>query len=1082
MLKKRPTSNVFIRSFGSALCGSWLSCVSVCGVLVFVKGMYPEDPTEPSSSSSSPSDDEEIETEAIEAEVSELTRQLEENPYLYDAQVRRITLLRKAGELNRLREAREMMSKYFPLTPKLWLQWTEDEAFLLTEGDDREPIYQLFKRALADYQSVDVWLEYCQFAIGGIGSGESTELDRTRAVLEEAVANQGLNFAQGAVLFEVYREFETVCLAQLQAKNDPVAIANQVKKIDNLFQRQLSIPRIDMDQTMEEYKTFLEGMAESTDGGLSDDCKAAFESAQAKWRAVENYEAAVADSTDENALLSAWQSYLSWAVEHASRKGTRVNFVKKAATADAEVAFTPMEVICLFERSLTDLCLHVSVWLQMADYLEAHVSADRQRLITTLARAVRNISWSSELWCRYALACEARAWDLATAENSSCGTDGASVEQLASHLSEEFDPVKDIYENALKCGYPSASDLIAVWLAYCDFLLRVLRNSKDSNLKERCTKMLRNNFERAQNHTSAAFPDQCDQDCPIYRYWAFVEAKFLGDMERCRELWKTMLKVGNNSNKPAFWIAYLDFVKSHDEADQLVRVAGMAVNSVTGDYTETVFQTAHRCLAESGLELKRLREFDAKVAQRRVRLASLGAAKKARQEDGAGHMPSRQRRNHPDASADGALKTGKRKLDENTSSSTEAAPKRQKVRLAVELLFKLPSQHHPPTPDMMSGIVRIRVWRGVQTDTEDLKHRQGDDGGDAHSHGNETLEWFDAKSFVFTTWAAILVRTKFLLGTPARFQASNRRVVADFEEASKKSGSEIENASRPKHGETVIHDPSKDDQTVFVSNLPFSTTEDELKSIFVKCGELVSIRLVRDYAGKSKGFGYVEFADASSVPAALELDRLPIGGGSDDGAGDSVTGGIGGRPMFVSVCDTNRSKSAFAYKTGMPEPNKLFVRNLDKVTTEEALRTFFGKHGRVTSVRIATFRNGVPKGHAYVEFATEEEASRALVATDGVVFGSKAISVAISNPPPRSAAPTARSTHGQAKRKEPSLNPPIRSKAHTQLSFMPRALHRPAAGAPSQPSSLPSETMSAESGGATAPKSNADFRKMFLNK
>lgn len=79
----------------------------------------------------------------------------------------------------------------------------------------------------------------------------------------------------------------------------------------------------------------------------------------------------------------------------------------------------------------------------------------------------------------------------------------------------------------------------------------------------------------------------------------------------------------------------------------------------------------------------------------------------------------------------------------------------------------------------------------------------------------------------------------------------------------------------------------------------------------------------------------------------------------------------------------------------------------------------------MTSVRIATFRNGVPKGHAYVEFATEEEASRALVATDGVVFGSKAISVAISNPPPRSAAPTARSTHGQAKHKEPSLNPPV---------------------------------------------------------
>lgn len=197
-----------------------------------------------------------------------------------------------------------------------------------------------------------------------------------------------------------------------------------------------------MDQTLEEYKIFLEGIAGSNDGGLSDDCKAAFESAQAKWRAVENYESAVADSADENVLLSSWESYLSWAVEHASRKGTRANSVKKAATADAEIAFTPMEVICLFERAITDLCLHVSVWLQMADYLEAHVSADRQRLITTLARAVRNISWSSDLWCRYALACEARAWDFAAAADSTCSTDDASAEHPASHLSGEFDPVK----------------------------------------------------------------------------------------------------------------------------------------------------------------------------------------------------------------------------------------------------------------------------------------------------------------------------------------------------------------------------------------------------------------------------------------------------------------------------------------------------------------------------------------------------------------------------------------------------------------------------------------------------------------
>lgn len=61
-------------------------------------------------------------------------------------------------------------------------------------------------------------------------------------------------------------------------------------------------------------------------------------------------------------------------------------------------------------------------------------------------------------------------------------------------------------------------------------------------------------------------------------------------------------------------------IRNYDNIDALVRVAGMAVNSVTGDYAETVFQTARRYLAESALDLKRLKEFDVKVTQRRLRL------------------------------------------------------------------------------------------------------------------------------------------------------------------------------------------------------------------------------------------------------------------------------------------------------------------------------------------------------------------------------------------------------------------------------------------------------------------------------
>jgi hypothetical protein len=47
--------------------------------------------------------------------------QLSQNPYAYDLHTQLIELLKTMGELDRLREARERMSKLFPLTEGTYL-------------------------------------------------------------------------------------------------------------------------------------------------------------------------------------------------------------------------------------------------------------------------------------------------------------------------------------------------------------------------------------------------------------------------------------------------------------------------------------------------------------------------------------------------------------------------------------------------------------------------------------------------------------------------------------------------------------------------------------------------------------------------------------------------------------------------------------------------------------------------------------------------------------------------------------------------------------------------------------------------
>lgn len=59
--------------------------------------------------------------------------------------------------------------------------------------------------------------------------------------------------------------------------------------------------------------------------------------------------------------------------------------------------------------------------------------------------------------------------------------------------------------------------------------------------------------------------------------------------------------------------------------------------------------------------------------------------------------------------------------------------------------------------------------------------------------------------------------------------------------------------------------------TIFVGNLPWETTEEQLKKLFETCGKVESARIVKQtYTGRSRGFGYVEFTEEASVDTAVQ--------------------------------------------------------------------------------------------------------------------------------------------------------------------------------------------------------------------
>ncbi len=58
---------------------------------------------------------------------------------------------------------------------------------------------------------------------------------------------------------------------------------------------------------------------------------------------------------------------------------------------------------------------------------------------------------------------------------------------------------------------------------------------------------------------------------------------------------------------------------------------------------------------------------------------------------------------------------------------------------------------------------------------------------------------------------------------------------------------------------------------LYVSNLPFSATEQDLSDKFAACGTVKSVKLITDRdTGRFKGFGFIEMASDAEAQAAID--------------------------------------------------------------------------------------------------------------------------------------------------------------------------------------------------------------------
>ena len=68
-------------------------------------------------------------------------------------------------------------------------------------------------------------------------------------------------------------------------------------------------------------------------------------------------------------------------------------------------------------------------------------------------------------------------------------------------------------------------------------------------------------------------------------------------------------------------------------------------------------------------------------------------------------------------------------------------------------------------------------------------------------------------------------------------------------------------------------------KTLYVGNLVYAVTRDELRELFAQFGEVLSIKLINDReSGKPKGFRFVEMEDEAALKAIEALNEKDFRG------------------------------------------------------------------------------------------------------------------------------------------------------------------------------------------------------------
>ncbi|KAI0426325.1 putative pre-mRNA splicing factor [Xylaria sp. FL1042] len=745
-----------------------------------------------------------------------------------------------------------------------------------------------------------------------------------------------------------------------------------VKRISHLFRDRLQVPHATWDNTSQMFSEFLTTYNNTAYEHEFQEVTRTARDAKAAYELRESHELELARAqraADRDAEKAKMRQYLDWEMAQTTHATSAAapsthHYHHHNQHSQHQQHHDPLAIplgLGLYARALTGvLAFDDEIWNNCAVYLSSlhrQVKANPSlytphlpNMLDFFQRATKHCPWSGPLWSRYILTAEDAGWSFHNVE---------SIKHAATNT-------KALDENGM-------TGVLDMYTAWCGFLKRTAMNpNAPEDAADVAEVGLLAALEDVELWGKRLYKDayQGDPNFRLERILIQYLTEVKNDTEGARSHWDRMSQHALLANSYDFWlnyylwemVVYASRPKAPSPTPPTPSAGGTPARAPT--LATGVLQ---RALAQKMLDwperilevyLQHCNDYEQPdtlhyaldivhktrrmVAKRREREKAAAAAAYATQAQAEQTQDQVVTNSVQDAAVPGSPSSGKRKRDDNSDETGEAASKKAKsVEASVE---DAESQESKPKRDRENTSVMVTNLPPDVSQTAVRRYFK------EYGHINNLIlrkEEDDKSSSALIEFRSPEEADSALLRDQKYFNQSQLSV---------KPGTRL---------------------TVFVSNYPPTADEAYIRRLFAHCGDIFNIRWPSLKYNAHRRFCYVSFRDMDAAYKATLMD------------GTVVEGQYKLQSKFSNPSHKKDREGAVA------EGREVRVKGVHPATQENDLRSVFGKYGKVVTVRLLTNLSGQNVGTAFVVYETKEQAENALQ-LDKTKFKSQLLEVELS--------------------------------------------------------------------------------------